>query len=38
VAKLKARLDEQVAGIAKQLQEQQSTNATPVEAKDGEAE
>ena len=38
VAKLKARLDEQVAGIAKQLQEQQSKNATPVEAKDGEAE
>jgi hypothetical protein len=27
-----------VAGIAKQLQEQQPKNATPVEAKDGEAE
>jgi hypothetical protein len=38
VAKLKTRLDEQVAGIAKRLQEQQSKNTTPVEATDGEAE
>ena len=38
VTKLKARLDEQVADIAKRLQEQQSKNTTPIEAKDSETE